>query len=373
MSDGALKIGVNAGVLDGHPTGIGNFTKNIIQHLSMLTNDLRVWVTDYRFIQRPNIATSEFLTFMPRRMRGMSIPRSLWDQLVFPCTARAARVDVVFFPIQEGMLFPSVPQVVFVHDLGPLLFPDGVPVLRRFSYQTRIPLVLKHSAAVAVPTETVRRELLSLYPFVDGSKVHVIGEGYDDTHFQELEHPRRIVQGKYILFVGNNCQNKNLERMIEAFSRIDSRGCRLVIVGKTRDHGYASKLRKMVVDASLSDSVLFFNYLPYDELPHLYSAAELFVFPSLYEGFGLPILEAMACGTPVITSNCSAMPEVAGDAALLVDPYDIEDIASAIHEVLCNSQKATELRRAGLERVKQFSWLYAAQRLYNVCKLAADA
>ena len=169
MSQGTLKIGVNAGVLDGHPTGIGNFTKNIIQHLSMLTNDLRVWVTDHRFIQRSNIVTSEFLTFMPPRMRGTSIVRSVWDQLVFPCTARAAGIDVVFFPIQEGMLFPSVPQVVFVHDLGPLLFPDGVPVLRRFSYHTRIPLALKRSAAVAVPTETVRRELLCLYPFVDAS------------------------------------------------------------------------------------------------------------------------------------------------------------------------------------------------------------
>lgn len=373
MSEGTLKIGVNAGVIDSRPTGIGTFTRNIIQHLSMLTNDLRVWVTDHRFIQRSNIATSEFLTFMPRRMRGTSVVRSVWDQLVFPCTARAAGIDVVFFPIQEGMLFPSVPQVVFVHDLGPLLFPDGVPVLRRFSYHTRIPLALKRSAAVAVPTETVRRELLSLYPFVDASKVHVIGEGYDDAHFRELEHPRRIVEGKYILFVGNKCENKNLGRIIEAFSRIDSKGCRLVIVGKTRDHGYASKLKKMVFDAGLSDSVLFFDYLPYDELPHLYSAAELFVFPSLYEGFGLPILEAMACGTPVITSNCSAMPEVAGEAALLVDPYAVENIADAIREILCNSQKAAELRRAGLERVKQFSWSYAAQRLYTVCKMVADA
>ncbi len=373
MKTGTIRIGINACVLDAYPTGVGIFTQNIVKHINLLADDLVVWVTDKVLIQDTKSKLIELLPTIHKYIRGISFVRAVWDQFVFPSEVRKAKLDVVFFPIQEGMFYPPVPQIVFVHDLAPIKCPNGVPLLRRLSYMIRIPLVLQSSAALAVPTNSVRQELLATYPFLQPTKIHVIGEGYDEKHFKFLAHPKRIVEGKYILFVGSRCENKNLIRIIEAFSNIGISGYRLVIVGKVLDAQYSNRLNELVEHKQLRDSVVFLDYFPFEQLPDLYAGAEVLVLPSLYEGFGLPIIEAMACGTPVITSNCSAMPEVAGDAALLVDPYSVESIATAMREIIDNPQKAETLRSAGLERAKMFRWSYSAQKLYDVCRMVSES
>lgn len=367
MKDKTL-IGINAGVLNHHPTGVGIFTKNIVNCMSNLTNNMIVWLIDKDIIENNKYKVIEILPFLPFSLRTFSLVRAIWDQLSFPFEVKKACLNVVFFPIQEGMLFPPVPQIVFVHDLAPLNHPNGVPFFRRFSYRSRIPFILKKSAAIAVPTFSVKQELLVAYNFLEPSKISVISEGYDHLHFKQTSHYSKIVDGKYILFVGSRCENKNLFRMVEAFDSIKCLNCRLVIAGKAIDKKYAAKLDLLVLNKKLKDSVLFLEYVEYNDLPHLYAGAEMLLFPTLYEGFGLPILEAMACGTPVITSNCTAMPEVAGDAAILVDPHSVESISAAMLDILNNQARADELKKAGLERVKQFRWSRSAEKLYGLCR-----
>lgn len=365
-----MNLGINATVIDEKPTGVGVYSINIIRQLDLLAESLTVWVTERGLLADVivNAGLIESSPHLPVRIRKNSLFRALWDQLLLPFEIKKVGVDVIFFPVQEGMIVPPVPQVVFVHDLAPLNYPDGVPLLRRLSYFLRIPVVLKKSSAITVPTEFVKEELLRRFRGLDSSKIHVVGEGYDTAHFKPISNPSRIVPSKYILFVGSRCKNKNLKRIIEAFSLFGKSGWSLILAGKPLDMEYAECLREFAFQKGVAQSVLFLDYVPYEQLPHLYSGAEMFLFPSLYEGFGLPIIEAMACGAPVITSNCSSMSEVAGGAAILVDPYSVESILAAMKEIAENPECAVSLKRAGLERAEQFSWENSAKELLKVLR-----
>lgn len=178
---------------------------------------------------------------------------------------------------------------------------------------------------------------------------------------------RTGVRQPYILYVGSIEPRKNLIRLLEAFAQLRHWSTRwdLVVVGG-RNIWKSSPVGETTEKLELKHFVHFTGYIPDSDLPGIYNGADLFVFPSLYEGFGLPVLEAMACGTPVITSNTSSLPEVAGDAALLVDPYNVEEIAAAMRHVLEDSALANDLRERGLEHAKKFSWEKTARQTISV-------
>jgi glycosyltransferase involved in cell wall biosynthesis len=173
----------------------------------------------------------------------------------------------------------------------------------------------------------------------------------------------------YILYVGSIEPRKNLLRLLQAYARLrkDLPGWKLVLVG-ARNAWKSTPISEEMRKLNLAPWVQLTGYIPEEDLPALYNGAGLFAFPSLYEGFGLPVLEAMACGTPVITSNVSSLPEVAGDAALLVDPYNVEEIAAAMVNVLSDQELSEDLHRRGLERSKEFSWERTAQQTLEVYK-----
>ncbi len=361
-----MRLGANATVISYKPTGVGVFAINMLINLSLLIDHFTIWTVDKNLVTDVDADVKEILPFLPRWFRCNEIIRCLWDQFWFPYILRKEKLSIVFFPVQEGMMFPPVPQIIFLHDLAPIKFPYGVPFLRRLSYQFRIPIVLKHSVAVAVPTDAIRKELLSTFSFLDHSKVHVIGEGYEKTHFKPALYLDTILPEPYFLFMGSLCQNKNLIRIIEAFASIKDYKISLLLAGKPLDPRYANKVHELVLHCGIKKTVHFLNYVPYQQLPQLYTQAKALVFPSLYEGFGLPIIEAMACGTPVITSDCSSMQEVAGDAAILVDPYSVESIANAMRDILEKPARVAELKKAGLDRVKQFTWTAVAEKMYKL-------
>ena len=179
---------------------------------------------------------------------------------------------------------------------------------------------------------------------------------------------------EFVLYAGNVKPHKNLERLIQAFHLVRGRGLdhlKLVLIGDEISR-YAS-LRRAVHQHQLHKYVRFLGYLPEETLAIMYRLAGLFVFPSLYEGFGLPPLEAMASGTPVVTSNVSSLPEVVDDAAVLVDPYDPGAIADGMYRVLTDEQLRRSLRRKGLARARQFSWEHSVSRVRDIYSLAAGA
>jgi glycosyltransferase involved in cell wall biosynthesis len=233
---------------------------------------------------------------------------------------------------------------------------------------------VRRSALVFTVSEASRRDILHFYPWADADRVIVIPNAIDpdlleDPGPEEMErvHERYQVRGRFVLFAGNIKPHKNLERLVEAFALLRARpgneDLRLFIIGDEVSR-YPS-LRRIMEARGIRQDVRFFGFVPHRTLAALYRLASVFAFPSLYEGFGLPPLEAMACGTPVVTSKVSSLPEVVGDAAVLVDPMSVEDIARGLEQVLTDETLRASLIEKGHARARSFSWDRSARAVHS--------
>jgi glycosyltransferase involved in cell wall biosynthesis len=231
----------------------------------------------------------------------------------------------------------------------------------------------RRSNCILTVSEASKRDILHFFN-VPPAKIVVVYNAIDE-HFWETppeEDVARVreryqLDHQFVLYVGNIKPHKNLVRLIEAFAELRKSGfeqVKLLIIGD--EISRLPALRRSVHRHKLHKHVRFLGYLPDRTLAILYRLAAVFVFPSLYEGFGLPPLEAMASGTPVVTSNVSSLPEVAGDAAVLVDPYDVDSIVEGLRLVLSNPAAAADLRRRGLERAREFSWARSVEKTRQV-------
>ena len=264
-----------------------------------------------------------------------------------------------------------VRSVFTLHDLVFRFYPETHMPLNRWFLTLMMPHFLRAADMVIAVSECTKRDAMRLYG-LDEAKIRVIYEGVDprfrsaDPETIEAVRARYGLPERFILSVGTIEPRKNLTTLLEAYRTLRDRGSdfKLVIVGRKGwlYEGFFRRLREL----GLEGEVVFPGFVPDEDLPALYSAAELFVFPSLYEGFGLPPLEAMACGTPVVCSNAASLPEVVGNAAIMVDPYDVEGLAEAMHRVLADADLREELREKGLARARQFTWERTARETVAV-------
>ncbi len=272
-------------------------------------------------------------------------------------------------------------SVVTIHDCIHLMFPQYLPNRVALAYaRTSIALAARRATRVMTVSESSKKDIMRFFG-TDPSKIDVIYNSYDERFGIEPNpdmvsrvRERYQLQDQFVLYAGNVKPHKNLERLIEAFNHVRERGLdhvKLVMIGD--DISKYASLRRAVHQHRLHKYVRFLGYLPEDTLAVLYRLASVFVFPSLYEGFGLPPLEAMASGTPVVTSNVSSLPEVAGDAAVLVNPYDPEAIADGIYRVLNDEALWLDMRKKGLARARQFSWEASVRRVREIYGEVANA
>jgi glycosyltransferase involved in cell wall biosynthesis len=314
----------------------------------------------------------------PLKVRASSRPmRLLWEQAVLPWRLRQLRIDVLHSPHHTTPLLPcGCRRVVTFHDLTFFLLPERYPPTRRLYFQTMTRLSARVAGAVVVPSEAVRRDvvrILGLPPERVFAIPEAAGPAFHPQDATAVSAVRRRygLNGPFILSVGSLEPGKNRERLLEAFARLRARGLEhmLVVAGQRawRYEGEGPLAQRL----GLAESVRFLGHVPQADLPALYSAAEIFAFPSLYEGFGLPTLEAMACGTPVVASNVSAVPEVVGDAAIQVSPLDVEALADAMERLLRDERLRDELRERGLKRAAGFSWEKTARQTAGVYEWAA--
>jgi glycosyltransferase involved in cell wall biosynthesis len=263
-------------------------------------------------------------------------------------------------------LLCTIPSVVTIHDCIHLLFPQYLPNRMAWRYaRYMMGSAIRHSAVVFTVSQASRTDILHFYPWADPDKVHVVPNAIDTELLEspgddEMERVRERYQirGRFVLFAGNVKPHKNLERLIHAFAVVRDQGghedLQLLLIGD--DVSRYGALRRAVERAGLRQDVRFFGFVPPRTLAALYRMAAVFAFPSLYEGFGLPPLEAMSCGTPVVTSRMSSLPEVVDEAALLVDPYQVDDIADGISRVLDDDGLRGRLVEKGRARAQTFSW-----------------
>ncbi len=363
-----MRIGIDARKL--HDFGIGTYIRNLLRELARLDQS-----TEFVLLCRPeDVAVVRELgeNFRPVIERAGNY--SIAEQFKVPLALR--REGVTLFHAPHYVLPPLVHcrSVVTIHDCIHLMFPQYLPNRLAVHYaRGSMARAAKHATRVLTVSESSKTDIMRFFG-TDPSKIDVIYNAFDERFGIEPREEdvvrvreRYQLHDEFVLYAGNVKPHKNLERLIDAFHLVRSRGLdhlKLVMIGD--DISKYASLRRAVHHYQLHKYVRFLGYLPEETLAVMYRLAGVFVFPSLYEGFGLPPLEAMISGTPVVTSNVSSLPEVAGDAAQLVDPYDPEAIADGIYRVLTDVDLRRDLRRKGLVRARQFSWESSVRRVREI-------
>ncbi len=363
-----MRIGIDARKL--HDFGIGTYIRNLLRHLARLDGQ-----TEFVILCRPE--DRDVLAVVGENFRPVpetSGNYSIAEQFRVPRALK--REGVTLFHAPHYVLPPLVRcrSVVTIHDCIHLMFPQYLPNRAAFSYaKWSIAQASRRAIRVMTVSESSKRDILR---FVDTEpdKIDVIYNAYDERFAiepveEDLVRVRERYQlhDEFVLYAGNVKPHKNLERLIDAFHLVRTRGLdhlKLVLIGD--EISKYTALRRAVHQHQLHKYVRFLGYLPEETLAVMYRLAGVFVFPSLYEGFGLPPLEAMASGTPVVTSNVSSLPEVAGDAAVLVDPYDPKAIADGIYSILTDERLRREMVRKGIARAGQFSWEQSVRRIRQI-------
>jgi glycosyltransferase involved in cell wall biosynthesis len=350
--------------------GIGTYVRNLLRHLSRIDQ-----TTEYvLFCRGADCDAVEQLGENFRAVPESARPYSIREQLRIPLDLRREGIDLFHAP--HYVLPPLIPckSVVTIHDCIHLRFPQYLPNRLAYAYARSSLWIATHrSNRVLTVSEASKRDILRYFSIPE-NKIDVIYNAIDER-YGEAPSPDEVLRVReryqlndpFVLYAGNIKPHKNLERLIEAFNTLRRSGLdtvKLVIIGDEISK-YAA-LRRAVHKYKLHKHVRFFGFVPDKTLAVLYRLAGVFVFPSLYEGFGLPPLEAMASGTPVITSNVSSLPEVVGDAALLIDPYEPDAIADAMRRVLTEPALREDLRQRGLQRVKEFSWDRSVRRVHEI-------
>jgi glycosyltransferase involved in cell wall biosynthesis len=352
MTSAALLI--NLSFVPSKPTGLAVYGLNLMPHLTNLDSCVLSdrAMAGHRSLPSPRGATTDAGKWGHAR-------RLWWTQTQVPRLYRQLQAKLLFSPVPEAPLGAACRTVVTAHDLIPLRFPKrGSPLTLYCRYY--LPQVLRQAEHIICNSEATRRDIHQFFGAPPGGAT-VIPLAYDAGHYRWLDLPRQ----PYFLYVGSHYTYKNLGRLIEAFAQTSLPETKLLIAG-VPDPRYTPSLQAQAQALGLGDRVEFLAYVPYDDLPRLINQAIALVFPSLWEGFGLPVLEAMACGTPVITSNRSALPEVAGDAALLIDPYHVGELADAMGSVAKDSRLWNTLHQAGLARARGFSWEETGRRTREI-------
>lgn len=305
-------------------------------------------------------------------------PKKLWTQFALPFKLYTQRQkpDIFFTPSHYAPRFSPIPTAISIMDMSFELFPDMFNKDDLYQLQNWTRYSAKNATIIFTISEASKNDIIKIYG-IPGEKIVVTPLGVRDDFQPKADRPldesmeklqeKYKIGSKYILFVGTLQPRKNIERLIEAFSKLevrrkteDVRNLQLVIIGK-KGWQYEPILaapQKFGVE----DTVKFLDFVTDDDLPAFYSNALCFVLPSLYEGFGLPVLEAMKYGCPVLTSNVSSLPEAGGDSAVYFDPESVDDIAKQLERVLSDSALRKDMAAKGREQVKKFSWERSAKR-----------
>jgi glycosyltransferase involved in cell wall biosynthesis len=363
-----MRVAIDARKL--HDFGIGTYIRNLLRHLARIDHH-----TEYVLLcGEADLGVAAQLGPNFRAVLEPSPNYSIREQIHVPWVLRRERPDLYHAPHYVLPAAVNCNSVVTIHDCIHLMFPQYLPNRMAYAYARAQMWTAAHrSDCILTVSDASKRDILHLFN-IPPEKIVVVYNAID-AHFSvtpPLDAVARVreryqLDQRFVLYVGNIKPHKNLVRLIEAFSELragDLEDIKLLIIGD--EISKLPALRHAVHRHKLHKHVRFLGYVPDDQLAVLYRLAAVFIFPSLYEGFGLPPLEAMASGTPVVVSNVSSLPEVVGDAAVLVDPHDIDSIVDGLRSVLTNPARAEDMRRKGLERAREFSWERSVARTLEV-------
>lgn len=358
--------------------GIGTYIRNIVRALSDLDheNSYVLAALDQDRDEFANLSPNfEVAIYHPPRQK-------FWDDIAFSWFLKSLAPDLIHIPLNSVPLFTPKPYVVTMHDMSSFLF-SGRAGLNENLRMHRFVRGLKRAHRVIAVSESTRRDVSNLLG-IGRERLRQVYGAPDPRFLTQVPDEQRLkiveryqLQHPYLLYAGRIRPHKNIPRIIEAFAFLRAeleshpkyRDLKLIIIGdEIQKH---PEVRRAMIQTRSEQSVRFLGFVSFDSLKAFYSSAEVFVFPSLYEGFGLPPLEAMATGTPVVTSSVSSLPEVVGQAAMIVNPENVFDIARGIREVLLDPDTRARLIADGYKQVKRFSWTDTAAQVLDIYREVA--
>jgi len=368
-----VRIGINAFYLGAVTTGSGQYINHLIRQLTRLGGE------------------NEYVLINPVPTPFDSISENLaklwFEQVSFPRTCRRQGVEIAHVPYFASPLFPTTPTVVTVHDLIPMLLPAYRGSILVRLYTRLVAAAARKADIVLTDSQASKQDIVRLLG-IPTERVRVIYLAVDDIYQPALDEHRLAgtrrkygLPESYLLYLGGFDQRKNVPTLLKAFAqlakdsrigewRVESGDSRvsLVVAGRLPEKGsdFFPDPRPIVRELGIGERVIFTGWVPEEDKPALYSGARALVFPSLYEGFGLPPLEALACGTPVIASNRGSLPEIVGEGGLLLEPDDVEGLATAMEKLLNDDTLWGDLQEKGLAHAARFSWEKTARETLAV-------
>jgi glycosyltransferase involved in cell wall biosynthesis len=357
-----MRIGFDVTPLQYTRSGVGTYVDQLLCHMAQVRPQ---W--EYRLYSNKPFAANHLPTMSP--YAGYFPPsRLVWEQFRLPRIIPQSGVDLCHFMNNSAPLGCRTPYTITIHDASLFLYSHYHPRTRLLALRLLMPQVARRAQAVITISHASRQELIEIL-HLPPEKVHVIYNAVscqfrplrDEQQRSRLRQQYNLPP-KFVLYVGTIEPRKNLRRLVAAFAQVqaDHPDCHLVLVGP---NGWMMQgaLEQEMSSADLAGRLHYLGFVPQEDLPGIYSLATLFAFPSLHEGFGLPLLEAMACGTPVLTSNRSAMSEIGGRAAYLVDPDSVDSIADGLHTLLGSAERCAWFVEQGFQHVQHFSWEQTAR------------
>ena len=358
-------VGINAHLLSSEAgyrqAGIHQYISQVLRHLPREEGRLRytIFTQQGRYLERPNLMTVPSRWPTERRL-----VRIAWEQIAWPWLAQYYRLDLLH---SMAFVTPWValrPTVVTVYDLSFMYYPESFPRGQRFYLRSQTARSVRQARRVITISESGRQDVHRFFG-VPLTQVDVVRPGVEEVYrpfpisvVDQFRQEKGLPE-RFVLHVGTLQPRKNIPILLEALARLAQSDVCLVLVG---GKGWLfSEIFARVEALGLQDRVMFTGYVPGEELPLWYNAAAVLALPSLYEGFGMPIIEAMACGTPVVAADCSSMPEAIGEAGLLFEPEVVEELVERLTAVLQSPELAQELRQKGLKQAQQFSWKQAGE------------
>jgi glycosyltransferase involved in cell wall biosynthesis len=335
-------------------------------------NDYRLFIAGATNTLIPTSPGSNF-SYRTTRVSPRWLAR-IWQRMRVPLPVEFYTGSIDLYHATDFVLPPTRPgtrTIVTVHDLSFVRVPDAAtPRLKAYLDQV-VPRSVKRADHVIADSSATKQDIIDIYNIPE-EKISVLLSGVS-THFKpEMEHRPQIQkrynlpEKPYIFSVGTVQPRKNYERLVRSLAQLHTHGYDVDLVIAGGKGWLDGPLYQTIIDTGMKDFVHLIGFADDRDLPMLYSAAECVAFPSLYEGFGFPVLEGMACGTPVITSNVSSLPEVAGDAAIMVDPYNVEMITDALIQVLSDQHLRNNMIQRGFTQAAQFTWEAAATNLLSI-------
>jgi glycosyltransferase involved in cell wall biosynthesis len=356
--------------------GVSHYIEQVLVHLGACDRQNRYTIYTTRGLDAAAIGLPANFQVRPSRLPTIN-PRVRipWEQFLAPLLVRRIGADVFHGTLNVVPLACPIPSVVTIHDLAFIRFPQTFRAYNRTYLDFATRLTARRAARILTVSEHTRREVIGLLG-VPPERV-VVTPNAARAHFRpppigaiDQLRARHGLPERFLLYVGTLEPRKNLTTLLEAFAEVARRTDATLLIGGGKGWLYTPIFERLAA-LGLRDRVRVVGYIDEEELPLWYAAATVFVFPSIYEGFGMPPLEAMACGTPVVTSNTSSLPEVVGDAGIMVDPHDAAALAAALAQLLNDADLRADLRTRGLQRAARFTWNTTAERTLRAYEDAA--